>query len=228
MPGVYCCNKPRAVAIRVPAVVVACVAAFAATAAGCSDGDSQSEARVTSPRSGTATQQHAETAARSQGQDGQVPTRVIGGPLIYRITDAPKPTETDLTAQIAYTLVFRLSRYRVKDDVAALMLSFGAYAVAGGTVSAYRLGPKRNACFAADVPRDSDQFDPAALRRVDAVRLGGGVRVDLRPNMPRRGLRAARGRLYVRHPTLRSGVFRLKDAAGRRELKRIGCSGLTS
>jgi hypothetical protein len=159
-------------------------------------------------------------------RDKVVPTRLLGGPLLFRISGEPKP------AQVAYTLVFRLSRRDIAQRgehtyFGGVGLPYGRFEVAGGTpIALYVFGPKRRNCFATDLRRAS--FDPAVMRKLDALPVGQRVRVLIKPRTRRPDGHTEPGRTYVRRPRIRTGVFRLRDAAGQRQLRGIGCSGLTS
>ncbi len=206
-------------------LAVVCVAVVAASVAGCSENDS-ARSTVTSSLPATETQEHPRTTTDDKKRHPEAsPTRLIGGPLIFRITGAPRPTETDLTAEVAYTLVFRLNRRAIRGGSSH---SYGYFAVAGGAVDVYLFGPRRRNCFAADLRRADDEFDPAVMRRLDAIEFGSPVRVEIKPRTPERGATAQPGRRYVRLPSLRTATFRLNDSLAQGQLKRIGCSGLTS
>lgn len=218
-------RKPRSTHPARLGALIACGMVLVGVATACSDEEAKSrKSRATATgQSSFATAQPSGGGLARPGDPEQ--TRLIGGPILFRVTGAPKPTETDLTAEVAYTLVFRLSRRNIRGGSAN---NYGAFDVAGGAVDVYPFGPKRRNCFAADLRRADDQFDPSTMRQLDALPVGHPVRVMIKPRTRLRDGSTEPGQRYFRQPTLRKGVFRLKDAAGKRELKRIGCSGLTS
>ncbi len=203
-----------------------------AVVAGCSQDGSRSGSPGTteaSPR--TATVSKADQGGRLARHHAKViQTRLVGQPLVFRVTGAPPPTARDHTPQLAYTLVFRLStsdawERRYSEDAIG---RYGGFELAGFPVDVFPFGPRAQNCFAANARRSKSHFGSAAMRQLDNTGIGRPVQVKIAPRVRfEDGHTGDPVRRYVRHPRLRIAPFRFKGSAAEARLKSIGCSGLT-
>jgi len=169
-----------------------------------------------------------------------VPTRLLGGPLVFRVVGARTPTAGNRTPQLRYAMIFRLNRPHPRHDLDDPPLPPGARDVIGNVSLAnlrydweYSIfnfdadGPDRDNCFVGYVRTDV----PGTVRALDRVPDLGRVRVRLRLLTPRSRRTFAYGPLYLRRPRLlamRVEPFgphdKVTSVAAYRELQRIGCS----
>ncbi len=159
-------------------------------------------------------------AARRQDRGGR--TSLLGEPLFDRITDAPKPTETDLTPQLKYVLIFRLSRDAYERDFERKGndTKLGRYSVLGDFFNdeseISHIGPRSDHCFAGYY--DSEYVNPLLER----IEIGGPVDVTLRP-LDRIQGQIRLGRLYEKSPPMRTTSFDISTGTTRDQLRTLGC-----
>ncbi|MEA2220656.1 MAG: hypothetical protein QOJ35_3282 [Solirubrobacteraceae bacterium] len=191
-------------------------------------------------------------ARRSEPPDPapSVPTRLIGGPLVFRIHGAIGPTPAMANPTLRFVLIYRLNRPRLRlpkdprDPEGPTPLPPGAR-TSLGNISLANLqytwdysageydpeeGPDQDNCFIGTVSDDA----PWALRVLDGIPDGGRVRVRLRPLTPKPSGGAKLGNVFLRHPRIRTmrvkpddlhGLFNQVASPGAlKALRRIGCS----
>lgn len=154
-------------------------------------------------------------------------TRLVAGPVLFRITDAPKPTETNSTPQILYLTVFRLNRApKAKKGKEALALDpVGNYSIVdpnpiwGSENPIFRFteGTGRY-CYAGIFDRETVPPD------LQAFRPGQRVPMTLQPTTPAPSGNLVLGaNVYKRSPRLLRADYRLESKRARAALQRIGC-----
>jgi hypothetical protein len=179
-----------------------------------------------------------------------VATRLVGGPLVFRMHGAVKPTPAMANPTLRYVLIYRLNRPRVRlhknprDPQGPTPLPPGAR-TSLGNISLANLqytwdyaagdfdpetGPDHDNCFIGTVSDDA----PWAVRVLDAIPNGGRVRVRLRPLTPKPSGGAKLGAVILRHPRIRMmrvrpddlhGLFNQVASPGAlKALRLIGCS----
>ena len=147
----------------------------------------------------------------------------MAGPLLLRITGAPKPTATDLTEELLYAMVFRLNRTPRSHTGRAIpaLDPHGNYSILDGRRGwgsenpILRLG--QHHCF-------FGIFDTVTVPpQLRTIQVGQRVRVVLQPTTPtpNGGLRL--GTTYERHPRLLLADFRFRNPRAREAMNRIGC-----
>lgn len=158
------------------------------------------------------------------------PTRLIGPPLLFRVTGTRAPTEHDLSPQLRYVVFFRLNR---GSDAAVQRGQYsGSFFILDedGPLHVTTFGRRRLHCFSGEIyGKGSD--DPSIARRLDALAVGSRVKVHLQPLTPTAaGKRKLIDKPYI--PRLRLRVSGSKDAGGlyeltspeyRRLVRQIGC-----
>lgn len=180
-----------------------------------------------------------------------VPTRLVGGPLVFRVSGGRVPNPYNDTPRLRYVLIYRLNRPRLRlpknphDREGPTPLPAGARTSLGNISLAdlqfyydycwcFSSNPESGAdqdnCFISEVRGDV----PATVRLLDEIPLGGRVRVRIRPLTPKPGGGARLGPAYLRHPRLlpmrakRDDAHLLYDQVASpgalRQLHRIGCS----
>jgi hypothetical protein len=100
---------------------------------------------------------------------------------------------------VRYVLIFRLDRGRkaIRNGQ-----SYGAFLIAGGGLDPFPFGRRGSHCFGAAVEgKGSD--DPGAARRLDTVRRGERVRVEIKPLTLRAGKNKQIDHAFVRRPRMR-------------------------
>lgn len=150
----------------------------------------------------------------------------MAGPVLFRITGAPKPKAPILTEQLLYAMVFRLSREPRSHTGRAIpaLNREGDYSILDGGVGSWgRENPivgfsdRYRHCF-------FGIFDtltvPPQLRK---VRVGQRVRVIVWPTTPTPNGELRLGHVYERHPRLMLADFHLRNQRARQALNRIGC-----
>ena len=175
----------------------------------------------------------AATSARSPPTPATAPaagaTRLVGGPVVLRVTDAPKPTATDLTAQLRYVVVFRLSRAPnlklpstdLRSDLNTQVGNYSIVDSAHGWSTENNIGAfgrLADHCFAAYLTTST------TFRALDAIRAGRRVWVSLQPATPSARGGEVAGRYYERRPRLLRADVGLRMRRARRALRGIGCS----
>jgi hypothetical protein len=179
-----------------------------------------------------------------------VPTRLVGGPLVFRIQGAIEPTPANGTPQLRYVLIFRLNREihlpeRLRNARSGpyppgARGSWGNFTLDGEDYlydnPVLPLDPvdrtnDHDNCFSGEIRSD----DPTT-RRLDRIPLGGHVRVRLRPLTPKPGgsADAILGIIYVRDlrmlsmrvkPDAATGYYnQVASRSARTRLARIGCA----
>ncbi|HEX4344337.1 MAG TPA: hypothetical protein VHZ31_02130 [Solirubrobacteraceae bacterium] len=179
-----------------------------------------------------------------------VPTRLVGGPLVFRVRGARRGTPGNDEPRLRYVFVYRLNRPQLRlrrdprDPQAPTPLPAGARTILGNVSLAgyaYRYdddagefdpeqGPDHDDCFYGEVRMDA----PSVMRLLDRIPDGHRVRVRIRPLTPRPGGGARLGATYLRHPRMLAMRAEPDDAhllydqvasAGAlRALAGIGCS----
>jgi hypothetical protein len=153
------------------------------------------------------------------------PTRLVAGPVLFRVTGAPKPTASNLTPQLLYTMIFRLDREpRAKPGRPVLALDpLGNYSIINSSLgwgqenAIFAFGERRRHCF---VGFFDTETAPPQLR---AVPLGARVRITLQPTKRTASGGLKLGTVYERHPRLLHADNYLKNRRAREALNRIGC-----
>jgi hypothetical protein len=147
----------------------------------------------------------------------------VAGPLLLRITGAPKPTATNLTPQLLYAMVFRLNREPRSHTGRAIpaLDPHGNYSIFdyrtgwGDENPILRLGNRH--CFFGVF--DTEDVPPQ-LRK---VHVGEQVRAVLQPTTPTPSGGLRLGTTYERHPRLMRADFHFRDPVARAAMRRIGC-----
>lgn len=154
------------------------------------------------------------------------PTRLVAGPLLFRLEGTPAPSDFDLSAQERYAVIFRLNR---GPGAVRRGSSFGLFLLAdnGLTPTVYRA--KTN-CYDATLEGKGSPTAPLA-RRLDRLALGTRVRVDIQPLTTTGEPQISN--VYVRHPRLRRTrasldssnnlALVIRTPSARRALHQIGC-----
>jgi hypothetical protein len=145
--------------------------------------------------------------------------------VLFRVTGAPKPTASNTTPQLLYTMIFRLDREpKAKPGRPVLALDpLGNYSIINSTLgwgqenAIFAFGNLRDHCF---VGFFDTETAPPQLR---AVPLGQRVRITLQPTTRTASGGLKLGRVYERHPRLLHADNYLKNRRAREALKRIGC-----
>ena len=171
------------------------------------------------------------TTPRFHGHD-PAPTRLVAGPVLVRLTGTPAPTKTDGSPQVRYVLIFRLDRgYKAIRNGQ----SYGAFLIAGGGLDPFPFGRRGSHCFGAVVEgKGSD--DPETARRLDKVRRGERVRVEIKPLTLKAGKNKQIDHPFVRRPRMRVSALvsdivshtlsRRSDftnPSARSAIRRLGC-----
>ena len=103
-----------------------------------------------------------------------------------------------------YFIVFRLDRgYKAVRNGQ----SYGAFLIAGGGLDPFPFGRRGSHCYGAVVAGKGDD-DPEPARRLDKVRLGGRVRVDIQPLTLKAGKNKQIDHPFVRRPRMRVSAVR--------------------
>lgn len=152
--------------------------------------------------------------------------------MLIRLKGTPLPTETDGSPQVRYVLIFRLDRgYKAIRNGR----SYGAFLIAGGGLDPFPFGRRGSHCFGAAVDgKGSD--DPETVRRLDKVRRGERVRVEIKPLTLKAGKNKQIEQPFVRRPRLRVSAL-ISDLAShtlrrrsdftnpsaRSAIRRLGC-----
>jgi hypothetical protein len=158
-----------------------------------------------------------------------VPTRLVAGPVLFRISGAPRPTRHQSTPQSLYNMIFRLNREPIyHGDIEELPFDtpVGDYSIIDQSIgwnfenSIFAFGKTVGEhCF---VGAFDTEDVPAAIRR---LRLGERVRVELQPTTPAGHRKLKLGsKVYVRYPRLLSADYYVHSRRALAALKRIGCS----
>jgi len=157
-----------------------------------------------------------------------VPTRLRGGPIVFRLSGRSSAAARRAGIQDYEYQVF----WRYSADVAATSFDEGALvgtrlgrvalpglnAGPGDSVVGY--GQAKDHCFGWTV------FDPGGYDVLAGGTHRGRVEVRLRPFDRQRGGGAALGRVYVNHPKISNVDIRLTSSKARAELARIGCASV--
>jgi hypothetical protein len=167
--------------------------------------------------------------------DGAAPatTRLVHGPLAFRLTDWREQPATGSYGDYRYAIVFKLNRnpqgrlppHGTNGEGGT---SLGNYPLDGYDTLVSHLRPVSQApagkvnCFVGYVD-DAAEVDPAWLRKEDKVPLGARVRVALHPFTKTPDGKVAFGKLLVRHVPLQPADVRFRTADARRRLRAIGC-----
>jgi hypothetical protein len=186
------------------------------------------------------------TASAAPDPPSRIRTKIVGGPLVFRVIGAPKPSDPGFpsNAQIRYLVIFRLNRQPrfsapAWDPLGPVRLptgirtTLGNYSLAGlqydmdVSVAAFNpLGDHRdtNNCFAGWITQEQ----PRTLRKLDALPIGARVAVTLQPTTPTPDGRPTLTKLSRRYPRLQEmhvvhGSFET-DASASRSVGQIGCS----
>lgn len=201
-------------------------------------------AAKTSPRATTTTQRRAPNPPRS------VPTRLVGGPAVFRMAGgAPARPEYGGGQLVRYIMIFRLNRPALHlpkdpgDKDGPTPLPDGAFTHVGnyslgkvdfdfdvpfGTFDADDSTGDADNCFIGEIRSNI----PGLTREFDPIALGEHVRVRLQPLTPKPGGGARLGTRYVRHPPMQllrvrpegASASRIVAPAERAKVQRIGCS----
>ena len=151
---------------------------------------------------------------------------------MVRLTGTPAPTKTDGSPQVRYVLIFRLDRgYKAIRNGH----SYGAFLIAGGGLDPFPFGRRGSHCFGAVVEgKGSD--DPETARRLDKIRRGERVRVEIKPLTLKAGKNKQIDDAFVRRPRMRvsalvSDIVSLNlsrrsdftNPSARSAIRRLGC-----
>lgn len=152
------------------------------------------------------------------------PTRLLGGPVVFRVNGAPRTPPSNVTPTLRYALVFRLNRdpYRKRGGYGVVRDPRGNFSVLGAIAFTFDAPietlDQRN-CFIGYI--DAEFTD--LLRKLDALPPGAPVAVRLRPVTPNPNGTSVLGRAYRRRPPLLTTDFALKEPMVQAALARIGC-----
>lgn len=150
-------------------------------------------------------------------------TRLIAGPIVLRIRDAPKPTAINSTPQLLYAVVFRLDRTPTpgRDRAIKAQTQYGNYSILDtGWSNENTIGPfgeEDSHCFIGTFDREN------VTPSLQELELGQHVAMTLRPTT-----RSPHGDLilenfYERSPRLLQSDYHLRSQEARAALQRIGC-----
>lgn len=131
-----------------------------------------------------------------------------------------------------YALIFRLDRgYKAIRSGQ----SYGAFLIAGGGLDPFPFGRRRSHCFGAVVDGNGGD-DPQTARRLDVLRPGERMRVEIKPLTLKAGKNTQIDRPFVRQPRVRvtglisdivsHNLSRRSDftnPSARRAIRRLGC-----
>lgn len=177
---------------------------------------------------------------------GPATTRLVAGPVIFRVTGAPAPTRTQSTPKILFAMIFRLNRavrFRgaPEDLPDSVQTPSGNYYVITNEIgwgpdnSIFQFGTRSDkTCLVGYF--DTENIPPQLTR----VRIARRVRVVLQPTAPTAGGGLQLGKLvfgdkrsdratsstpsFVRYPRLQRANNDLrKSPKARHALQRIGC-----
>jgi hypothetical protein len=164
--------------------------------------------------------------------DGAEPatTRLVHGPLAFRLTDWREQPSTTSYGDYRYAIVFKLNRnpqgrLPPHGNYGEGGTSLGNYALDGYDTLVSHLRPVSQApagkvnCFVGYV----DDVNPVWLRKEDKVPLRARVRVALHPFTKTPDGKVAFGKLLVRHVPLQPADVRFRTADAHRRLRAIGC-----
>jgi hypothetical protein len=179
------------------------------------------------PTTTGATSASIRSAARRPGRqsvDASQPTKLVGGPLVFRVTGAPRTPSSDLTPELRYALIFRLNRdpYKKRDGYGVVRDPRGNFSLFGRIAFTFDAPIERLEipdCFIGYIDVEHTGF----IAELDALSLGARVPVRLRPVTPEPNGTSVLGRAYRRNPRLLSTDYALASAGARAKLRRIGC-----
>jgi hypothetical protein len=172
---------------------------------------------------GAATQPGA-SQPRPKLVNAYAPTRLLGGPVVFRVKGAPRTPPSNVTPKLRYALMFRLNRdpYKMRDGYAEVRDPRGNFSVLGAIAFTFDAPIEtldlRN-CFIGYI--DAEFTD--LVRKLDALPLGAAVDVRLRPVTPNANGTSVLGRAYSREPPLLTTDYALKEPRAKAALTRIGC-----
>ncbi len=152
------------------------------------------------------------------------PTKLLGGPLVFRVNEAPRTRPSNVTPRLRYVVVFRLNRdsYKTREGYAVVRDPRGNFSVLGAIAFTFDAPIEtldlRN-CFIGYI--DAEFTD--LVRKLDALPLGAPVDVRLRPVTPKPNGTSVLGRTYKRDPPLLTTDYALKSPRVRAELGGMGC-----
>ncbi len=156
--------------------------------------------------------------------DASLPTRLVGGPLVFRVTGAPQLPPSDLTPELRYALIFRLNRdpYKQRDGYAVVHDPRGNFSLFGSVAFSFDFPIERleiTDCFIGYIDAEATYF----VDKLNALSLGARVPVRLRPVTPKPNGTSVLGRAYRRNPRLLSTDYALASPRARASVRRIGC-----
>ena len=204
------------------------LAALSVVLGGCGKGDARSDPRTLNQTSTAGAvspviQLPPRNPSRGSVEASQ-PTRLAGGPLVFRVIGAPKTPPSDLTPKLRYALIFRLNRdpYEKRDGYGVIRDPRGNFSLLGSIAFTFDAPIERleiPGCFIGYIDAEHTGF----IAKLDALSPGAHVRVRLRPVTPRPGGPSVLGRTYRRSPPLLTTDHALKSPSARANLTRIGC-----
>lgn len=195
---------------------------------GCGKGDARSDpATLTQTSTAGAVSSAIQPARRNPSYtsvDASQPTRLVGGPLVFRVIGAPQTPPSDLTPKLRYALIFRLNRdpYKTRDGYGVIRDPRGNFSIFGSIAFTFDAPIERleiPGCFIGYIDAEHTGF----IAKLDALSPGAHVPVRLRPVTPRPRGTSVLGRTYRRSPPLLTTDHALKSPSARANLTRIGC-----
>jgi len=179
----------------------------------------------------------APSATADRSANDPPPTRLVAGPLLFRLTGpgARAPADKrDGSAPLAYAVIFRLSRGGRKAFRDGNR--YGEFLIARGGLDPVSFGRRNEHCFTGGAYRPNPNYDASDLdfgqaRILDKVKLGSRVKVAIRPRTPTAdGKTRLIAKAYVRHPQMRisdtrgEGNVVLTTASAKRAIRQMGCT----
>lgn len=163
--------------------------------------------------------------AAPPGQSKSASTRLVSGPVIFRLAGYQHLPDSSGRKLWRYLMVFRLNRNpgpRSHRDEDPGLTRYGNFSVQGTDIAVddlfQRASPSQCIAF---TPVQFDRWQPL----LGKVKIGRRVKVELRPYAGSGDDAHRLGRTYVVRPTLHRADAGLMDSTARRELQRIGCRG---
>lgn len=211
-------------------VLAALLAALSVVLTACGDDDTPSAARTLAAPSQTPTGTTSASITpaarqpRHQSVDASQPTRLIAGPLIFRVNGAPRTPPSNVTPKLRYALIFRLNRdpFKKRDGYGVVRDPRGNFSLFDSIAFTFDAPIERleiPGCFIGYVDAEHTGF----VARLDALSLGARVPVRLRPVTPKPNGTSVLGRVYRRNPRLLSTDYALASPGASAKLGRIGC-----
>ena len=158
--------------------------------------------------------------------DSSRPTRVVGSPAVFRLTDYASQPSTTPYGDYRYTVVFKLNT----DPQGRLSGGYsdvgrGNFYIWGNTtIVGHLYGAKQQTAKTANCFRGDVTSDEPAVQEHRRTPLGAKVPVSLHPYEVNANGDRVFGRIFRRAARLQAGDARLRSTQAGAALRRIGCA----